>query len=810
MIYNYLIISFRNLKKHWQYTLINVLGLSIGLTSFLLLFGYTSFEESFDMFHKNKDNIYAIVMERYHNNELKTKQSMVMPAMGYSIKNEITGIKHVTRYWKTGSQNTVKYNNTIFNENALFFGEPDFFKMFDIQFLKGNASQALSDRYSIVLTESTAKKYFKNENPICKILHIGNRVINRTFTVTGVVKNNPKNSSLNFDFLCSFSSIYDSKKYFKNNWVWWGFPTFVSFEDGYTSNNIIPQFPAYIKKYKIANNDANREWRFSFKPLKDIHLKSSFSNQAKNENKEAKKMTLLKFIALLIIIIAWVNYINLSTANATIRAKEVGIRKAIGASKKQLVIQFLIESILVNLIASILAIGLFFLIIEPFSSLLKINYINELISQNKLWLYFGFIITLGIIASGLYPAFVLSSFNSIDVLKTKSITTPANAKIRKILVGLQFIISLGLISATLIMIHQNHYMQSQNLGIDISQKLVIARPKFVKHYIFRQQYLNLFEKFKKIDGVSNVSAGNGYPSRAANTLGIWRLDKGIKTQKLYTVTAADENFIDIYNLKLIAGKNFKPINQNDHKKVIITEKMMKKLGFNSPENALGKKLGVELFNNWEFSICGILNDFHFKGLQSENSGIILMQNTHTYLTPQNFILKLDGTKSNNYVLKEAKKAFKLLYPNDIFQANVLEDLFDKQYELENRNQSIFTLFTSLAIFLACMGIIGLASFIAFLKVKELGLRKLFGAPIKSLAWILSKEFLSIFIGAIVIVVPIITYFMKQWLVEYPYRISISFWHFGIPILTICGITFLIICFNLFRILKKDPIKTLDG
>ncbi len=810
MIYNYILTSFRNLKKRWRYTLINVLGLSLGLTCFLLLFGYTSYEESFEDFHQNIDNIHLIEMYRYNDEHVESISPNVMPALGFNLKDEISGVKYLTRFFGDGAENFVRNDVVSASESKVFLADNDFFKIFNYEFILGSSEEALSAPLNIVITERVAKKYFSNKNPLGKQLQVGNRLGNDKYTITGVVKDLPLNTKIKFDFLCSITSLHHGKNWIQKDWVWWAFPTFITLEDEIKTSDIESQFPSYIKKHKTEKNDANRTWEFKLKPLKKLHLNSNYRDKGANLNKEAKKLNLFKFIALLIILISWINYINLSTATANERAKEVGVRKAIGASKKQIIIQFIIETILINLLAGTLAVLLLFITINPFALILNLHYINDVLNQIDIWKYLIFILSISVLISGVYPALIMSSFKPLAVLKSKTLNNTSNSTFRKILIGVQYCISIGLISSTIIIIHQNEFVKSKDLGVKISDKLVFRRPMFVKESDYQKRYESFRDRLKnEIKGISNATASFSIPSKQSLGLAAWQHTKGVDSQTLHIINAVDENYITSYGLQLVAGNNFKKFNNGNKRQVILSEKSSSDLGFSSPKEAIGKKLGLEVYNNIIFTVVGVIKDYNFISPQYTERGIIFTRPLWFTKAPKYISLKLNQQLEFNTVKSEVKAIFKEVFPGNNYDTMILENEFLKIYENENRNQSIFSMFTSLAIFLACIGVLGLVSFIALLKTKELGLRKLFGASIKDLTWVLSKEFITIFISAVVIVIPIIFYYMKQWLEGYPYRISLNFWHFGIPIIVVGGITFLIICFNLFKVLKNNPVNSLE-
>ncbi len=807
MISNYLKTSFRNLKKRLPFTLVNIIGLSIGLSCFLLLIAYTNYEEKYDGFQENKGQLYRVIFERYQGEELKSASPAVMPPLGYKIKEEISEVKQVSRF--SNGSGIVKNEHITAKEGKLFYADSDFFYMFSFPLILGNPDTVLKNPNSIVLTESTASKYFGKQEAIGKELEVANKFGTTKYNVTGIVKNLPLNTSFNFDFLCSFNSIHRGEKWFENNWMWWSFQTFVSISNNTDLESVKRQFPAFIEKYKTNPMEANITWKFNFQPIQDIHLKSDFRGESIRRDTKARTLNLLKIIALLILLISWVNYINLSTASSTERAKEIGIRKSIGAYRNQISKQFLIEASLVNSIAAILAIVIVFLTIKPFSNLLGLNYSIEILMQPTFWMYLLPIIIIGIIVSGGYPAFVLASFKSIDVLKTRMVSTPSSTLLRKILVGVQFVISILLITCTCIMIHQNNFMKNRDLGVDINDLIVIKKPQLIKKEMYESRLNSFIKELENATKVKYTSASFGLPSVGSWSLAVWKSSEDSENQQVHTINGVDANYIPAYNLKLLAGRNFEENRISDKNAVIVSKKSLKTLGLDKPNDAIDVTLKIETFeDNRLFNIIGVIDDYHHNSLHTQIEEMILIPNTGLFSSPRYFSLKLDTSKLLKNTIKESNTIYKKFFPDDIFEYFILKDEFQLQYEEEDRNQSVFTIFSFLAIFLACIGILGLSSFIAFLKTPGIAIRKVFGADKSTILWVLSKEFLYVLIGASCVAIPIVIYFMKDWLAGFPYRIEISFWHFAIAILSIFLITFIIIVFNLYKSLRRKPIETL--
>ena len=778
----------------------------MGLSCFLLLIAYANYEENYEDFQENKEKLYRIVFERFQGDELISVDPTVMPPLGYRIKDEIPEVKQMSRF--SNYPGIIKSERITAEEEKIYYADRDFFKMFSFSLQAGNPDTVLENPNSIVLTESSALKYFGKEEAIGKELEVTNSLETRKYNVTGIVKDPPLNTSFSFDFLCSFNSIKSGQNSFVNNWTWWGFSTFVSIDNDIDLERVKRQFPAFIKKYKTDPMEESITWKFDFQPIQDIHLKSDFRNESIRRDTKARTLNLLKIIALLILVISWVNYINLSTASSTERAKEIGVRKSLGAYKNQISKQFLIEAALVNIIAAILSIIIIIIIIKPFSKLLGLNYSTEILVLPTFWMYLLPIIIIGIIASGLYPAFILASFKSTEVLKTKTMSTPGSVVVRKILVGVQFVISILLIACTSIMIHQNNFMKNKDLGVDIDEVIVIRKPQLLKKKVYESQINSFIKELQNGTKAKYISASFALPSFNSWNLAVWKSSEGPESHKIHTVNGVDANYIPTFGLKLLAGRNFDDNRIADKNAIIISRTSLKMLGIENPNDAIDKSLNIETFGDRIFNIIGVIDDFHHNSLKSEIGGMILAPNTGLFSPPRYFSLKLDNNVVLKNTIEEAKSIYKRFFPEDLFEYYILKDNYQLQYVEEDRNQNVFTVFSFLAIFLACIGILGLSSFIAFLKTRDIAIRKVFGADKYIILWVLSKEFLYVLIGASCIAIPIVIYFMKDWLADFPYRIEISFWHFAIAIFSIFFITLLVIGVNLYKSLKRKPIQSL--
>lgn len=800
MLQNHIKSSWRNLKKRWPFTFTNILGLSIGIASFLFLMGYTQYEKSFDSFHKDNDRLFRVVFERYAGSELKTKSKYNVPGITHRIKEEIDGIENTSRFVSSFGVSIVKNEEITFEETKLYYADSDFLKMFSFKALHVNISSLLEQPNSVVLTEFYAKKLFGDKNPIGQEIKVANAYGKKKFTITGVLKDLPKNSSFDFNILCSIHQAgWGKATKFLTNWKSWMFPTYIKLKDGVDIKTIQNQFPAFIKKYRTDPVEKDITWKYSFQNIKDIHLKSGYEENSSNPDKKNKAINLLSIIAILVISISWINYINLSTSSLGERAKEIGIRKSIGASKFQIIFQFLLEVVLLNLIAILLAFIAILLFTKPLSILFQLDYNYEMFSKPIIWFYSLFILIIGTCLSGIYPALLLSNFKPSVVLKSKNTTTTTNPRLRKILIGFQFSISLLLICCTLIIVNQNNYMKNIDLGININDVLVLKKPQLVKQSIYKKKLEAFKNELERIPSVLKTSSSSSVPSISNFFLSAVPVLGGNKDR--HVTFAVDQDYVSLYDLKIIEGRNFNKKIKQDKNAVLISELSVNKLGFKNNIDAIDKEITIE-DKKTHFKIIGVFDNYHHMSLQNQQLPYILTNNK--YSSPKYISLKANSLHD----LNEIERVYKTFFSKDLFEFFILKDKFDLQYVSEDRYQNIFLIFSIITILLASMGVIGMSSYFALLKSKEIAIRKVFGAEKHTILWVLSKEFLFVLGMGVIISIPIIFYVMTNWLNNFPYKINISFVHIFTGIATISSIIFLVIRINLRKSLNSNPIKSL--
>lgn len=808
MLSNYIKVTLRNLRKNYVFTIVNVVGLSIGLVSFLLLSSYIRFEESYDSFHENEESIYRINFERYKGGEKKSIYPYVFPGLGNRVKSHIPEVALMTRYKASWSGSVVKTDDLTKEISDLFYVDNDFLELLSYKIIKGNPKRALKNPLSIVLTKSSAKLLFGKGNPIGEQVKIINEFGEKQYNVTGVIQDPPKNTYFRFNYLCSFNSIRTGNKEFENDWTWFGFETFVKINSQDNLEKVKRQFPNFISKYKTDPNEADKEWRFLFQPLRDVHLNSNFENLGSNQNKKQKTINLLLLISFLVIIISWVNYINLSTSKSIERAREIGVRKAIGAFNKQIRKQFLIETLIINLIAVLLSLLLMLLVVRPFYMQFGLDYGYEIFVSYKFWVSVVFIFMISVLCSGVYPSYMISRFKPTEVLKTKTLSTKSSSLLRRVLVGIQFLISMILLISTSIIISQNDFLKHKDVGIVTDNVAILSKPKAISKKIFRKKHKSFLAELKKISGVDLISTSISVPTKKTWIIAVKKASISNSEIISHIAVPVDQNYAPLYKLKVIAGRNFRE-KESKKEKVLISNYSSKALGWISPDQALGKTLILEGLENKKFEIIGVFKDYNHKSVKEEPSPMVLIYNqTNRLKVPNYFSIKpkkgiLVSTLKNNI-----KSKFSEFFKNDIFDYKILNDEIRRQYEDEDRNQNVFSIFSFLAIFLSLFGIFGLSSYIATSKEKEIAIRKVLGSRVKNIAFIFSKEILILFFITALITIPIVIYFMNNWLSNFPYRIDISIVVFLQSFLLILLLTLFIISYHLIKSIKKSAIKVL--
>lgn len=790
MIKNHLKIALRNLWKHKIFSLINILGLSVGMCACFLIALYVSFELSYDTFHTKADRIFRLVTDiKTASETLKVDVSTWSTAP--SLKNDFPEVEAFTRL--NAANLHIRKGNVLFKDEKAFFADSSLFDVFDFKLIQGNSATALKEQLSIVLTEKTAKKYFGENDPIGQILTLSRD--NLSATVTGVMKDIPANSHIKGDMFISMSTFTQRlNKDLDRDWSDFGAVSYLLLKPGTSTRSLENKFTPFLETHAGKMfREAKVRYILTLEPLLEIYLHST---RGDHEKGSASNNYIFSAIAVFIMLIACINFINLSTARSAERAKEVGIRKSFGASKNLLARQFISESILVSMAAFFLAVIFASILIPSFNNLAG-KTISDGIFGNISFLIFLFFTAIAIGAcAGIYPAFVLSSFDPVHVLKGRFTTSFKGIILRKGLVTIQFSISIILIIGTLVVYTQMTFLRTRDLGFSKDQLLVIRAE-------VNQNGAALRESISGLSGVESIAAsssvpGDGYDgaySEIENKSGAFQ----VAHLGLYMV---DFEYFPQYKLKMAAGRNFSKDQATDSTSaMIINETAAKLFGYKNASEAVGKK-----FKQWgrEGRIIGIAKDFHFASLHETIKPLTIRIDPSE--TP--FLsVKLNAKNIQNTVAS-IEKLWKTYLPDQPFNYYFLDEFFDRQYRREDRFEKLFFNFALLAIFISCLGLLGLASYSTMQRTREIGIRKVLGASTESIVGLLSKDFLKLVLLSFVFASPVAWYAMNLWLQKFAYQIDIQWWIFPAAATISVLVAFATISFHSVKAAIRNPVKSL--
>lgn len=819
MFRNYIKIAFRFFSKNGLFTFINISGLTIGITAFLLLTQYISFEKSYDNYHSKINDLYRVTITTDLGGNGFETSATNHPAVATALKKDFPEVEN---YARLVDKSVVWVNNFILsyrnpsgdmvkvstNDDRLLIGESSMLELFDIPLVKGDAATALSEPMTIILSSSIAKRFFGNDNPVGKTITVNSEDL---VTVTGVYEDLPQNSHLDFDMLFSFETL---NEYTKTTWLWPEFYNYIQLKPGTDPNQVEEKLPGFVKKYL---NDIMAEHGFEAKmalqPVKDIHLKSHLRRELSANNDEGT-LKFLAIVALFVIAIALMNFINLSTAKSLERAKEVGIKKVVGAQRNSLVFQFLCESLIINLFAVCLSIILVNLLMLPFNQLIGFEVLSfDMWSKLDIWIAIVSIFVAGGLLAGIYPAFVLSGFRPIEVLKGKFYQSSKGSIFRKALVVTQFAVSIALVSGTFVVYNQFSFMQNQDLGFSKDQSLVINAPIYTDSTMTAK-----VEAFKgellRNSNINSNTLTNSVPGKAITTVNNIRKEKDEKTTSVgASYLYADYDFIQAYNINLIAGRDFRYEDKTAYynnvafenpplHKVLLNASAVKKLGFLNPEAAVNQKV---IFKEGPIErkaeIIGVVQDYHHESLKSDfNSMVFIYMDDYfaRYLTSNVSGKDIKGT------VAFIETTFNKFFPDDQFNYFFLDEYFNRQYEADLKFGTICLLFSILAIIIAALGLFGLGSHMAIQKVKEIGLRKVLGATTLQSIILIPKKLLGLILISGIIAIPIVYFILKQWLENYAFSIEMGPWMFILPLIIVILVAVLAISSQVLKTAFINP------
>ena len=782
MLRNYIKTAWRNLLNNKFYSAINIAGLTIGLAVGILILIWVQDELSFDSFHKQTKNIYRLELWGGTGSSRQIYSIGVAPIGPFS-KQQLPGVKDYVRITGNYDYSLYKYRDKVFGDENATFADPSFFSIFDFHLIKGNASKPFTDDNSVVISQKTADKFFGTQDPIGKIIVADGK---QNLIVSGVIADFPKNSSMQYDMIMPismhFKEMLAQKNDMSNNFSFFNYQTYLLLKPGIDPAKLTAQIRQIHLNHKPDDTDAE----YLLLPLSKMHL---YNGDLSDNGISTVRIFII--IALLTLAIACINYVNLSTARSMLRAKEISMRKIIGAGKAHLFMQFIVETALLFVLAAGLAIGLIFILMPLFNQVAG-KEMSFNLGDYHIWLILLASITGTLTASSIYPALLLSSFEPLKALKGKISLGIGDVLFRKILVVTQFAFSIILIIGTIIITGQLNYIRTKGVGYDKTHVFTFWMRDMDKHYDAVKAEL------LKQPGISAVTRSNQNIIRFQGFTGSVDWDgKDPKFNIIMHPIVVDRDLVSFFKMKLVAGTSFTG-SSVDTAHYILNETAIKEMGIKDPVGKRFKMMGVD------GTIVGVVKDFHYASMKKKIEPSIF------WYAPQNLNKIYIKTTTNDApkAIAAAERQFKQYNGEYPFGYAFLDDIFDNMYQSEQREGTLFTDFAAIAIFISCLGLLGLAAYTAQVRTKEIGVRKVLGASVSGIVQLLAKDFVKLVLISILIASPIAWYFMHKWLQDFAYKIPISWWVFALAGTMAIVIAFATISFQAIKAALANPVKSL--
>lgn len=799
MFKNYLKTSFRNLWREKNKTGLNVVGLTIGIAASFVLFLLISFHHSFDTYHSKRDRTYRVVSIADGNTE-KDYGSGVPSVLPEAFKNDFADADEVTfTSYRANALITIPQRagepKRYEEEKGVTIAQPNFFKIFDRKILAGSTEKGLDDPHEAIISQKLAKKYFGKEDALGEVLEYDKN----QYKITAIMEDTPNNTDFPFELMLSYATLKTELDKHGWNSTWSDEQCYLTLKEGADPATIDAQMPAFIKKYLGDTNRDNKT--FTLQPLSTLHFDDRYYNYNYNVVTKATLLA-LSIIAVFLIITACINFINLSTAEAIKRSKEVGIRKTLGSSRSQLMYQFLGEASLVTIISMVLALAVAQFSLGFLNSFLQLHLSLQLTNPSILLFIFGITVVVSVL-SGFYPALIISGYRPALALKNKiSNKSSSGYLLRRGLVVLQFVISQTLIIGTIVLINQMNYFKSKSLGFRqdaiVTVPIPVEEEPIAADSAHTSKARTLRTEIMRLKGVDIASLNNAPPS-STQTMGTSFALEGDERFYRTQVKAIDNNYLPLYEINLVAGKNLADLDTAQG--LLVNEKLAAMVGFKNPNDILGK-----VVNMWrkKLPVVGVVKDFHTVSLHDPIEATLMLNRIQSYgsLSVKVSPINLQET------IKEIQTKWESVYPDFVFSYEFLDDSIRKFYENEQHTSQMLTGFTSLAIFIGCLGLFGLTSFMANQKTKEIGVRKVMGASVQNIILIFSKEFIVLIILGFLIALPLAWYFSDQWLSQFAYKITLG------PIVFVAGFTTTLIIavltvgYRSFKAATANPVDSL--
>jgi putative ABC transport system permease protein len=801
MLKNILLIVLRNFRHHKTAAFILIAGLTLGQAAFIVISGYTHFERSFDRMLGNADSIYRVESRFYKNDQMTDDWATSTNGYATAMKKEFPEIADFTRINWNNSERVVRYGTIRYREAHVCFADSNFFQFFRYRLVKGDAARVLKEPNSIVLSGTAAKKYFGAVDPIGKSLDINTVGDSYHCVVTGVFADLPANSTMQFSALVSWST---QKQWQRDFWYIHESYTFVKLAPGVVPAQVEEKFPALAEKYKSGPSLRDLKWAIQLVPLADIHLKpvKQYEIEAKGN---ARAVRFLEVIAYIILVIASINYINLTTARAADRAKEIGIRKVTGARAGQLIGQFLVESTLISGIALVAGIWLTGLLRRPLMLLLGAG--SGALYDSGLVIRLALTLVAMVGLTGVYPALVLSRVKPVTILKGRYVSSKRGVLLSRAMVVFQFTASLLLLAGVLAVYRQIRYMENEPAGVTMAQTLVVRAP------VYMADYTNAVRSFKTalqdISGVEAVTGSGAVPGKEVGEFAAdrpWGASKS--EERTYEMLRVDFDFIPVYGLKISAGRAFDPKRPADSTGIILNESAARQLGWASPEEAIGKKVWLETLDQRPNEVIGVVRDYHQQSLQNDYTAVILFMDPALGWVPTRYYSVRIRPGYEHAVTAATGRLWGRYFPESSFDFFFLDDFYNAQYHQDISFGRIFLLFSTLAIVIACMGLFGLTAHSTRRRIREIGVRKTLGASVPQLVALLVGESVWLILGCSLLGLPLAYLFIAGWLKNYAFRVELTWWQFGLPVLLLLVIALSTISVLVWKAARTNPVLTL--
>jgi putative ABC transport system permease protein len=796
MFKNVLRSGFRNIRRNKGFSVINIAGLTLGLTACLLIGLFVKDEQQYDKFVPGSENIYRVYQKA--EGDVSNIIATAPPAFSVALKQNFPEVEDAVRVMALNSTKLFEANNKKLYEENGFLVDSNFFEMFPLHFRYGSAPKVFSDPKSIVISAAMAEKYFGKDNPVGKTLTLSKNVR----VIQGVLENNEK-FHLPLNFLVSLNSV-GLPADMMQSWQWYPFNTYVKLKNGTSADKLQAKFQSFSRPYLKGEGGINVPY---FQPLGQVHLYSSDFKYDMSIRGNITYVKALTIIAIFILLIACFNFVNLATSTSLKRAKEVGVRKTIGAGRKELVTQFIGETILLAAISMVIAIITTLLLLPYLNRFTEKNIVFDLIGNPQVGLtLLALTLVVGILA-GFYPALVLSAFQPVKVLKGSIIsdTMPGRTPwMRHVLVVTQFSLSVLLIISAIVVINQVRYLHNKDLGFRKEQVLFFP----MKGENLQKNYATFKNELMRYPGIASVSIGYGFPGDMfGDGLMTIKEKPEVKPMKA-TLLMVDEDYIKTLGLKLLAGRNFSKDIGGDVSAYIINETALRELGLGNAEQAIGKTLSWPTWRKPDSlktgPVIGVVKDFHYKSLHEKIEPAVLQIYPQAY---SKVAVKISGSKIET-AIGEIKKVWSRYSPDYPIEYNFLDESFGKMYKGEDKLKTLLTLFTAITIFVSCLGLLGLAASAAERRKKELGVRKVLGATVEELVVLLSKDFVKLVLISLLLASPIAWYFMNRWLDNFSYRITISWWMFAVAGVLAVVLALLTVSFQTVKAALSNPVENL--